>query len=129
MKSASAGIGRGILRADGYIRLSFMGAVIFGGVWEVCVTAPTNRVGGSPVTKAARRLMGRHNSCVPQTHRTKALANPAQPHSALLHELERYIEAHNSDVADVTVVSATDTGQADSTHKPVRHWYHVTYET
>ena len=66
--------------------------------------------------------------CVPQTRRAKALANPAQPHSALLHELERYIEAHNPDVAVVYVVSATDTGQADTTHKPVRHWYRVTYE-
>jgi hypothetical protein len=47
---------------------------------------------------------------VPQTHRAKALANPAQPHSALIHELERYIEAHNPDVADVNVLSATDTG-------------------
>jgi hypothetical protein len=31
---------------------------------------------------------------VPRTRKTKALANPAQPHSALLHELERYIAAH-----------------------------------
>jgi hypothetical protein len=31
-------------------------------------------------------------------------------------------------VAVVNVVSATDTGQADKTHKPVQHWYHVTYE-
>ena len=54
-------------------------------------------------------------------------ANPAQPHRALLHELERYIEAHNPDVTDVNVVSATDTGQADKSHKPVRHWYHVTW--
>jgi hypothetical protein len=66
--------------------------------------------------------------CVPQPHTAKALANPAQPHRALLHELERYIEAHNPDVTDVNVVSATDTGQADKRHKPVRHWYHVTYE-
>lgn len=65
---------------------------------------------------------------VPRTHTAKALANPAQPHSALLNELERYIEAHNPDVTDVNVVSATDTGQADKSHKPVRHWYHVTYE-
>lgn len=63
-----------------------------------------------------------------RTHTTKALANPAQPHSALVRELERYIEAHNSDVTDVNVISATDTGQADKSHKPVRHWYHVTYE-
>ena len=66
--------------------------------------------------------------CVSQTRRAKALANPAQPHSALLHELERYIEAHNPDVTDVNVVNATDTGQADTSHKPVRHWYQVTYE-
>lgn len=66
---------------------------------------------------------------VPQLHRTKALANPAQPHSALLHELERYIEAHDSGATDVNVVSATDTGEADTTHKPVRHWYQVSYET
>lgn len=65
---------------------------------------------------------------VPQTHRAKALANPEQPHSALIHELERYIEAHHPDAHDVNVVSATDTGQADKTHKPVRHWYQVTYE-
>jgi hypothetical protein len=65
---------------------------------------------------------------VPQTHRAKALANPDQPHSALVHELERYIEAHNPDVADINVVSATDTGQADKSHKPVRHWYQVAYE-
>ena len=65
---------------------------------------------------------------VPQTRRTKALANPAQPHSALIHELERYIEAHNPDVSDVNVVSASDTGQADKNHKPIRHWYQVTYE-
>jgi hypothetical protein len=65
---------------------------------------------------------------VAETRRTKALANPAQPHSALLHELERYIEAHNPGVTDVNVVSATDTGQADKSHKPVRHWYQVTYE-
>jgi hypothetical protein len=64
---------------------------------------------------------------VAQRHTTKALANPAQPHRALMHELERYIEAHNPDLTDVDVVSATDTGQADN-HKPVRHWYHVTYE-
>jgi hypothetical protein len=64
---------------------------------------------------------------VAQRHTTKALANPAQPHRALTHELERYIEAHNPDLTDVDVVSATDTGQADN-HKPVRHWYHVTYE-
>jgi hypothetical protein len=43
-------------------------------------------------------------------------------------ELERYIEAHNPDVTDVNVLSATDTGRADKSHKPVRHWYHVTYE-
>jgi hypothetical protein len=42
--------------------------------------------------------------------------------------LERYIEAHNPDATDVNVLSATDTGQADKNHKPVRHWYHVTYE-
>jgi hypothetical protein len=65
---------------------------------------------------------------VAETRRTKALANPAQPHSALLHELERYIEAHNPGVTDVNVVSATDTGQSDKNHKPVRHWYQVTYE-
>ncbi|OBI41812.1 hypothetical protein A5706_07250 [Mycobacterium sp. E796] len=65
---------------------------------------------------------------VAQTRRTKALANPAQPHGALLHELERYIEAHNPGVTDVNVVSATDTGQADKSHKPVHHWYQVTYE-
>jgi hypothetical protein len=65
---------------------------------------------------------------VPQTRRARALANPAQPHSALLHELERYIEAHYPDVTDVNVVTATDTGQVDKSHKPVRHWYHVTYE-
>lgn len=53
-----------------------------------------------------------------ETRRTKALANPAQ----------RYIEAHNPGVTDVNVVSATDTGQADKSHKPVRHWYQVTYE-
>jgi hypothetical protein len=64
---------------------------------------------------------------VTQTHTTKALANPAQPHRALIHELERYIEAHNPDLTDVDVLSATDTGHADN-HKPVRHWYHVTYE-
>ena len=46
-----------------------------------------------------------------------------------MHELERYIEAHNPDLTDVDVVSATDTGQADKRHKPVRHWYQVTYET
>jgi hypothetical protein len=45
-----------------------------------------------------------------------------------MHELERYIEAHNPDVTDVNVVSARDTGQADKSHKPVRHWYQVTYE-
>ncbi len=66
--------------------------------------------------------------CVPRTHKAKALANPAQPHSALIHELERYIEAHTPDVTDVNVVSVTDTGQADKSHKPVRRWYHVTYE-
>ncbi len=65
---------------------------------------------------------------VAETRRTKALANPTQPHSSLLHELERYIEAHNPGVRDVNVVSATDTGQADTSHKPVRHWYQVTYE-
>jgi hypothetical protein len=42
--------------------------------------------------------------------------------------LERYIEAHNPDATDVNVVSATDTGQVDKSHKPVRHWYHVEYE-
>jgi hypothetical protein len=66
--------------------------------------------------------------CVARTRTAKALANPAQPHSALVRELERYIEAHNPDVTDVNVLSATDTGQADKTHKPVRHWYQVTYE-
>jgi hypothetical protein len=65
---------------------------------------------------------------VARTHTAKALANPAQPHRALVRELERYIEAHNPDVTDVNVISATDTGQADKSHKPVRHWYHVTYE-
>jgi hypothetical protein len=65
---------------------------------------------------------------VADTRRTKALTNPSQPHGALLHELERYIEAHNPGVTDVNVVSATDTGQADKSHKPVRHWYQVTYE-
>jgi hypothetical protein len=65
---------------------------------------------------------------VPQTHTAKALANPAQPHKALLHELERYIEAHNPGLVDVNVVSATDTGQEDKSHKPVRHWYLVRYE-
>jgi RNA-splicing ligase RtcB len=70
----------------------------------------------------------RHNCCVPGTHTTNALANPAQPHHALVRELERYIEAHNPDLTDVNVLSATDTGRADKSHKPVRHWYHVTYE-
>lgn len=65
---------------------------------------------------------------MPQTHTTNALANPAQPHHAVVRELERYIAAHNPDLTDVNVVSATDTGRADKTHKPVRHWYHVTYE-
>jgi hypothetical protein len=65
---------------------------------------------------------------VPQKRTAKALANPALPHRALLHELERYIEAHNPDLTDVNVLSATDTGQADKSHKPVRHWYRVTYE-
>lgn len=65
---------------------------------------------------------------VPRTHKTKALANPSQPHGALLHELEHYIEADNPGVTDVSVVSAVDTGQVDKNHKPVRHWYHVEYE-
>ena len=65
---------------------------------------------------------------VPQTHTAKALANPTQPHKALMHELERYLEAHHPDLADVNVLSATDTGQADKSHKPVRHWYLVKYE-
>lgn len=65
---------------------------------------------------------------VPQTHRARALANPHQPHSAVVHELQRYIEAHNPDASGVNVVSATDTGQDDTSHQPVRHWYHVTYE-
>lgn len=65
---------------------------------------------------------------VPQTRRAKALANPDQPHSAVIHELEGYIKAHHPDTTDVNVVNATDTGQADKTHQPVRHWYHVTYE-
>jgi len=83
-------------------------------------------------SKAITRLRNRADigiiRDVPQTRRTKALANPAQPHSALIHELERYIEAHNPDVSDVNVVSASDTGQADKNHKPIRHWYQVTYE-
>jgi hypothetical protein len=66
--------------------------------------------------------------CVTRTRTAKALANPNQPHSALVRELERYIEAHNPDATDVNVLSATDTGQADKTHKPVRHWYHVSYQ-
>src|SRR6516164_2301493 len=65
---------------------------------------------------------------VPRTRKAKALANPSQPHSALLHELERYIQAHDPDATDVNVVSATDTGQADTSHKPVRHWSRVRYE-
>jgi len=65
---------------------------------------------------------------VPQKHTTKALANPDQPHRALMQELERYIEAHNPDLSDVDVISAADTGHADKSHKPVRHWYQVTYE-
>jgi hypothetical protein len=65
---------------------------------------------------------------VPQTRTAKALANPDQPHKALMHELERYIEAHNPGVTDVNVLSATDTGQSDKAHKPARHWYQVTYE-
>jgi len=43
-------------------------------------------------------------------------------------ELERYIAAHNPDLTDVNVLSVTDTGRVDKTHKPVRHWYHVSYE-
>ena len=43
--------------------------------------------------------------------------------------MERYVEAHHPDVTNVNVVSVTDTGQADKSHKPVRHWYRVTYET
>lgn len=66
---------------------------------------------------------------VPRTHKAKALANPAQPHSAVLRELERYIEVNNPGITDVSVVNATDTGQVDKGHKPVRHWYHVEYET
>jgi len=31
-------------------------------------------------------------------------------------------------VVDVNVVSATDTGHEDKSHKPVRHWYLVKYE-
>jgi hypothetical protein len=79
-----------------------------------------------PVLRAARGSF--IISRVPQTHTTKALANPAQPHKALMQELERYIEAHNPTATDVNVVSATDTGQADPSHKPVRHWYQVKYE-
>jgi hypothetical protein len=45
-----------------------------------------------------------------------------------MRELERYIEAHNPSLTDVVVLSATDTGRVDKGHKPVRHWYHVTYE-
>ena len=66
--------------------------------------------------------------CVTRTRTAKALANPDQPHGALVRELERYVEAHNPDPTDVNVLSVTDTGQADKNHKPVRHWYHVTYE-
>ncbi|MEB3981471.1 hypothetical protein OQ968_09370 [Mycobacterium sp. 663a-19] len=65
---------------------------------------------------------------VPRTHRTRALANPAQPRGALLRELERYIEAHNPGVTGVSVVGATDTGQPDRSRRPIRHWYHVEYE-
>lgn len=64
----------------------------------------------------------------PKTRRGRALANPNQAHSAVIEELRRYIEAHHPDATDVHVVSATDTGQADQTHEPVRHWYQVTYE-
>lgn len=85
-------------------------------------------MGSKAITKLRNRADIGIIRDVPQTRRTKALANPAQPHSALIHELERYIEAHNSDVSDVNVVSASDTGQADKSHKPVRHWYQVTYE-
>ena len=35
---------------------------------------------------------------------------------------------HNPNATDVNVLSATDTGQADPNHKPVRHWYQVKYE-
>jgi hypothetical protein len=49
----------------------------------------------------------------PQTHRAKALANPDQPHSAVIRELQRHIQAHNPDMTDVNVVSATDTGEGD----------------
>ncbi|MGA7055463.1 MAG: hypothetical protein WBZ37_30215 [Mycobacterium sp.] len=65
---------------------------------------------------------------MPQTHTAKALANPAQPHKALINELERYLQSHYPNLSDVNVLSVTDTGQADKSHKPVRHWYHVTYE-
>jgi hypothetical protein len=58
-------------------------------------------------------------------HTAKALANPAQPHKALINELERYIDP---DRTLVNVLSATDTGQADKNHRPVRDWYQVTYE-
>ena len=53
-----------------------------------------------------------------ETPKTKALANPAQAHGALLHELERYVDARNPGVTNVNVVKATDTGQADTSHKP-----------
>lgn len=63
-----------------------------------------------------------------QTRRTRALANPDQPRGTLFHELKRHIEAHDRAVDDVRIVSAIDTGQADDTHQPVRHWYYVVYE-
>jgi hypothetical protein len=65
---------------------------------------------------------------VRQTRTTNALANPDQPHHAVVRELERYIAAHNPDLPDVNVLSVTDTGRVDKSHKPVRHWYHVSYE-
>lgn len=37
---------------------------------------------------------------VPRTYRAKALANPAESHGALLHELERYIAANDPGVTE-----------------------------
>ena len=64
----------------------------------------------------------------PQSHQAKALANPDQPHSSVIRELGRYIEAHLPGATDVKVLSATDTGQVDKSQHPIRHWYQITYE-
>jgi hypothetical protein len=60
-------------------------------------------------------------------YRGRALADPALHGDALLLQLEDHIRVHNPELTDVRLEHAATTEEYDTTRKPPRRWYVVTY--